>query len=278
MKEGSKQVVCWSAPSKMDTTSKASCKLMGDAHKTYKKNVSNDDDDRVHIPGNFEDSDSDNDSFAIKLSMLAGLETEGQSSKQAQGEPSKQVWFMNEINVVNTKDSTKDVLASITEGDGPANIEKASHSVCSPEVFIPDDNIITTQESVGMEVDMESPAGDVRVQLKHMMEIDIATNQVQERRRSERLKKDTTLNIMEKVEKRAQKANLEGNSSNNNSFSVLPNEVIGAITSCMGIVVEEDDFDTFNLSKDLEKTRDDLYHKQICQNKNPQTQSVEGGP
>jgi hypothetical protein len=45
----------------------------------------------------------------------------------------------------------------------------------------------------------------------------------------------------------------------------------------MGIVVEEDDFDTFNLIKDLEKVRDDLYHKQICQNKNPQTKSVEGG-
>jgi hypothetical protein len=204
VKEGSKQVVCWSAPSKMDTTSKASSKLMGDAQKTYKKNVSNDDDDeRVHIPDNFEDSDSDNDSFAIKLSMLAGLETKGQTSKQALGEPSKQVWFMNEINVVNTKDSTKDVLAGITEDDGPINIEKASHSACSPEIFIPDDTIITTQESVGMEVDKESPGDDVPVQLKHMMEIDIAANQVQERRTSERLKKDTTLNIMEKVEKRA---------------------------------------------------------------------------
>ena len=31
VKEGSKQVVCWSAPSKMDTTNKASSKVMGDA-------------------------------------------------------------------------------------------------------------------------------------------------------------------------------------------------------------------------------------------------------
>ena len=208
--------------------------------------------------------------------MLAGLETDGQTSKQALGEPSKQVWFVNEINVVNTKEPTENVLAGITEDDGPTNIEKASRSVCSLEIFIPDATIITTQESVGIEVDKESPADDIPAQPKHMMVIDTAANQVQERRRSERLKKDTMLNTMEKVEKRAQKANLAGNSSNYNSFSVLPNEDIAAITSCMGIVVEEEDFDTFNVIKDLEKVRDDLYHKQLCKNKNPQTESVEG--
>jgi hypothetical protein len=41
--------------------------------------------------------------------------------------------------------------------------------------------------------------------------------------------------------------NLEGNPSNCNSFSVLPVEEIAHVTSCMGIIVEDDNFATFNL-------------------------------
>ena len=33
------------------------------------------------------------------------------------------------------------------------------------------------------------------------------------------------------------------------------------VTSNMGVDLNENDFDTFNLLKDLEKARDDLYHK-----------------
>jgi hypothetical protein len=45
----------------------------------------------------------------------------------------------------------------------------------------------------------------------------------------------------------------------------------------MGIVVEESSFDTFNLIRDLEKARDDLYQKQTVKNQKPQTDVVEGG-
>jgi len=125
--------------------------------------------------------------------MLARLETDGQTSKQVLGEPSEQIWFVNEINAVNTEEPTKKVLAGITEDEGHTNIEKASQSVCSPEIFIPDDNIITTQESVGMELDKESSVVEALDQPNHKMEIDAEAAQVQERRRSERLKKDTTV-------------------------------------------------------------------------------------
>jgi hypothetical protein len=63
--------------------------------------------------------------------------------------------------------------------------------------------------------------------------------------------------------------------SNCNSFSVLPVEEIAHVTSCMGIIVEDDNFATFNLIKDLEKARDDLYQKQVVMNQKPQTESVE---
>jgi hypothetical protein len=43
----------------------------------------------------------------------------------------------------------------------------------------------------------------------------------QERRRSERLKKDTTLTTMEKNQKMAEKRNVEGNTSTSNSFATL---------------------------------------------------------
>ena len=44
----------------------------------------------------------------------------------------------------------------------------------------------------------------------------------------------------------------------------------------MGFVVEDNNFDTFNLVRDLEKTRDDLYQKQMLKNQKPQTKSVKG--
>lgn len=94
-------------------------------------------------------------------------------------------------------------------------------------------------------------------------------------RRSERLKKDANLTTMEKVGKVAQKMNLEGNPQNPNSFSVLSVDEVVHISSEMGVVIEDDDFATCNLLKDLEIARNDLYQKQNEQKLGPQTESVE---
>lgn len=101
---------------------------------------------------------------------------------------------------------------------------------------------------------------------------------IQERTRSERLKKDANLTTMEKVEREAQKKNLEGNPSMSNSFSVLSVDDIVHISSEIGIVIENDNFDTCNLLNDLETTRNDLYLKQLAQNVTPQTDPVEEQP
>jgi hypothetical protein len=102
---------------------------------------------------------------------------------------------------------------------------------------------------------------------------------VQERRRSERLKKITPLTNLEELEENVQETSLEGIYSNHNSFSVLLDDDITHITSCMGIVVDDNNFDTYNLIRDIEKARDDLYQKQNVKNQKPQaqTESVEGG-
>lgn len=51
----------------------------------------------------------------------------------------------------------------------------------------------------------------------------------------------------------AQKKNLEGYSSSANSFSVLPVEEIMDVTSDMGIILNENEFDTLISLKTLRK-------------------------
>lgn len=58
---------------------------------------------------------------------------------------------------------------------------------------------------------------------------------------------------MEKNERRAMKRNLEGNSKNSNSFASLSNDEVVYLSTNMGISFSKDDFDTFNLIKDLER-------------------------
>lgn len=90
-----------------------------------------------------------------------------------------------------------------------------------------------------------------------------------------RLKKDTSLNTMEKVEKQAKKRNLEGNLPTTNAFSALPIEEIVNTVSDMGISMNHDDFATFDLLQTLEVARDDMYLKQCEKNQASQTESVE---
>lgn len=59
----------------------------------------------------------------------------------------------------------------------------------------------------------------------------------------------------------AQKKNLEGNPQNSNSFSVLPIEDLIIVTNNMGISIPKDNFATFDLLKDLENARHDLFKR-----------------
>lgn len=57
---------------------------------------------------------------------------------------------------------------------------------------------------------------------------------------------------MEKVEKLSKKRNLEGNSLQPNMFSALPFEDFLNFSNAMGVSVEDNDFATFDLLKDLD--------------------------
>jgi hypothetical protein len=172
-----------------------------------------------------------------------------------------------------------------TEKANGTSVEGATS--LSPEIFIPDDNIINTQESVGAEMEVDNRS------LKNLMEDgdkgDVPSSQVQkleaggegtslqedERRRSDRLKKDTNLHTMDKVKKLAKKRNLKGNSTNENYFSILPIEESVSISPDMDIDIKNDDFVTFDLLKTLESARNDLYLKENEIKQNSQTESVE---
>ncbi|XP_066354675.1 uncharacterized protein [Miscanthus floridulus] len=149
----------------------------------------------------------------------------------------------------------------------------------SLEVFILEDNIVNMQES--MEVDDDTQLNNDTVLDKKgtntsdpMVVPGKEAHQIQERIKSERLKKDTCLSTME-VERARIKKNLEGNSSTTNLFSVLSIDEIIHTTSEMGVVLDNNDFDTFNLLNDLENARNDLYQKQLDQKQKSQTDTVE---
>lgn len=56
---------------------------------------------------------------------------------------------------------------------------------------------------------------------------------------------------------------------------MLPTGDIVHISANMGVNINHDDFETFELIRDLEKARDDLYMKQCENNKTYQTETVE---
>jgi hypothetical protein len=248
---------------------------MKDAQKAY-KNSYDGEGEKVHIPETFEDFDLDSESFGQRLKNLAGM---GDSSKGGQGESSRHLWIVrNDVAVEGCQKPTGEKGNSVTISK---IFEVASQTVSlSPEVFIPDDGIINTQGSIEMEV-----GENEKVTYLSALEMESLTKEVEaekmevwqdhERRRSDRLKKTTTMTTMEKNLKMAKKGNLEGNPSSFNCFSVLLIEEMVNVTSNMGIDLNENDFDTFNLLKDLEKARDDLYYKQINKASDPQTESVE---
>lgn len=124
-----------------------------------------------------------------------------------------------------------------------------AENVTSNSELIHDEDIATKVSQEGKMIHKENDAQLVK----------------ERRRRSERLK-DTNLTTMEKNDRMAQKRNLEGNSKNPKPISVLPIDEIIHITANMGVAINSEDFETFDLIRDLEKARDDLYLKQ-CENK-----------
>jgi hypothetical protein len=148
--------VFWSSPPKIDFKSRSQTKLLADGHKAYKHRYEEGEGEKVHIPETFEDSDSDSDSFIVKVQQLTSM-NDGQAGRSGEGESSKHICFVNEMVTdadvllptkvsemtvydVITKESNPDKLVTPMLIDEPIIIS----TTLSPEVFLPDDNIVNT--------------------------------------------------------------------------------------------------------------------------------------
>lgn len=138
--------------------------------------------------------------------------------KSGQGESSKQMWRMETVvNEVDPKEHLKnkkvdDTVSPMVTTDKPVE-EISPMPPTSPEVFIIDDYIVNTQESVGMDIcdTTVNDGGGVMIgdgkdkfQLAELAEV-AKRKEVQDqgmRRRSERLKKDSNLTTKEKMRRR----------------------------------------------------------------------------
>lgn len=244
------------------------------------------------------DSDFDSDSFTIRAQKLTGIGESSQAKGNDVEGSNQQVWAMEtRTDVLNFKALYEDSsLPKSGKMKKPAEgintgISHATN-ILSPEEFITDDGIIHTQDSVDPEADalekvvdnqathndedLPSETNGVSDKPEEMQVIVVEDDpmedsipnaviisgggdQIPQERRSERLKKDTNLHTMDKVTKMAQKRNLEDYSTHTNSFSVLPVEEIISISADMGVTINQDDYDTFDLLNDLEQARGVIY-------------------
>jgi hypothetical protein len=112
----------------------------------------------------------------------------------------------------------------------------------SPEIFLPDDQIVNTQGSVasGEEIrSQEVTDGEIQDQAAER-DISLIDTEAQphERRRSERLKKDITMTTQEKNDFMAKKRNLEGNTIPKSMFSELSHDSLHDISKKWGLLLK----------------------------------------
>ena len=220
--------------------------------------------EKVQIPDNFEDSDAESESSSEKIRRLEGYEEVGKCSKLKEKENTQSFWCLENnsgLNVMNQMMQSKLAEKTIINSDNEA-------SQVDQDVAKEDDNVVVnTQESTITNVET-SQDDDLKKKLesqKCKMIADgknLLAKEEQQGRRSDRLKKDILLSTQEKNEIMAKKRCMEGNISNITTLSTFQNSEICSLAKNMGIVIEEEDFDTFDTLKDLEMARANLYHKQ----------------
>lgn len=161
---------------------------------------------------------------------------------------------------------TEDYVMNTQESEGIINSQEVplsrGESRDSAILSQPTESIIDLADEKGkgeinMIVDVEGTQKFDGPPLKDATEEDLF---LKERRRSERLKKVTNIPTKEKNERIAKKRNLEGNSFN--MFSALHSDVIVDTALDMGIIINRNDFGTFNLLNDLEIARSELHNRQ----------------
>jgi len=303
-----------SAPPKFGRGNFMGNNLMSDAQKISILQVGNDDRDKIQIPDNFEDSDTESETFGEKLKRIDAYGDSGQGcSKNKEEEVNRQVWiFENEqvngdprnTSLGQMKEGDKNTNGSTDQGLITVNTDPISVTE-SLEVFLPDDQIINTLGSVNVEEERpqelfqaievdtslnkpEDQQHDKRVSDKLIdeesrqkrtqpMKINVSLNKPKDQhqeRRSDRLKKDITMTTQEKNEFIAKKRNLEGTSISTSMFSDLSHSSMHNLSKQMGVVIEDDNGNSFDLLKEIETVRFNLFNKQQRAKTNVQIKEI----
>ena len=161
--------------------------------------------------------------------------------------------------------------------DQNKDVSAPSQQVVIPaptEVEISEDAIVNTQESVISGKDTVEQDGQLKNLSQNEDDAKPKMKMQGEIRRSERLKNDIEVTTKEKNERMAKKRNLEGNPLATNMFSDLPVESIKCLSADMGIAVDNINFGTFNMLKDLEIARHNLHIKHTKPVVNEQDEEV----
>jgi len=238
---------------------------------------------KVHIPHSFENSDFDSETLSDRIRKIDGYGDLGQGySKQGKGEDSHQIWCMDNTAIsesikqyhCNKEDLETSIPALL---DQNKDVSAPSQQVVIPaptEVEISEDAIVNTQESVISGKDTVEQDGQLKNLSQNEDDAKPKMKMQGEIRRSERLKNDITVTTKEKNERMAKKRNLEGNPLATNMFSDLPVESIKCLSADMGIAVNNINFGTFNMLKDLEIARHNLHIKHTKPVVNEQDEEV----
>lgn len=83
------------------------------------------------------------------------------------------------------------------------------------------------------------------------------------------------LTTQEKNKIMAKKRCMEGNSSHTVALFDIQNTKMCSLAKNMGVIIEEEDFDTFDMLKELKIARSNLYDKQQSNKQNEQSDIIE---
>jgi len=246
----------------------------------------------VHIPDHFDESDAESETLSEKLRKIDAYHEVGQGGSQVDEEQSnQQVWYMevdsNEeatnqamnIEILNQnkiKFLSPDINTSIFPNSQEINqTEKevaAADVINSQESVITDDGQISSVV-IGAAMNDEKTKDDGQAGISQPERSDEKTREggqvgtLQPERRSERLKKDVHLTTMEKNEALAKKRSLEGNSNKSHTLASIDNNMLNDLAKNMGVLINDTEFSTFDMLKELETIRNCLHLKLTNQSK-----------
>lgn len=239
--------------------------------------------DKVQIPDTLVDSDVESETLSDKLKRIDAYVDPGQCSQTSNDKPDQHTWVLEIDNQLNDAALfiQQKIQKQFKNGENNSKSSTDAMDIIMDSADLSHDGEgrsemeINSQESVVTEVGNKSPICIPIIPPIEMHQSEAAQDQtkekLEERRRSERLKKDISLTTMEKNEIMAKKRSLEGN--NNKTLTISETEIttLENLAKDMGVITANNDFAALNLVKDLEVARHNLFLKNQSMQENKES-------